>query len=214
MGPGPDKVVESLLLAQVAALQTNDALFDGYLHGYPDAAIASCRTQFRRNRPTPKLGFGRTGDQWPVWAILLMGEQPSQEFIGRSGGVQAVGDPPVQHQQYVTVTDPTIAIWVYTENADLTRWHSDLVKAIMLAATKALVAEFTAVAFSGAMDLSPEQAMAPENLWVRSQTWEFTTAQSVLVPVESLITTLAPPVYAGVVGEDLGDGVSGGTEPY
>jgi len=209
MGPGPDKIVENLLKAKIKQMMTDDAPFDGYLYECSTEEIERCRTHFRAHPPTAKLGYARTSDKWPVWAVILSSKRPSQEYIGRSGGTGYIGE--VQCQKYVSVVAPTISLWVYSENADVTRWHSDIVEGILNTAQPELMQYFEEYAFGGAMDLNPEQIYVPENLWVRSQTWDFTVSQTFL---RALTNTLTGPPYVGVSGEDLGDEVKGGVVPY
>lgn len=221
MGPGPDKIVQDTLKARIEELMTDDAAFAGYLYGCSLEEIERCMAHFRENKPTVKLSFARTSDKWPVWAIILGSKRPYQEFIGRSGGAETDEDSGIQYQRYTSVVSPGISIWVYTENADVTRWHSDLIEGILNTAQPELLAAFEEVAFGGAQDLSPEQAYAPENLWVRAQTWDFTVSQTFLRRMDDMFeaggsgtTLLTPPAYVGVDGEDLGDGVRGGVVPY
>jgi hypothetical protein len=212
MGPGPDKILEDLLKAKITFMMTNNAIFDGLLYEYSADIIKTCRDHFRAHPPTAKLGYARTSDRWPVWAILLTGKRPMQEYIGRSGGLVESGG--ATYQRYTSVRAPSISVWVYSENADVTRWHSDIVEGLIDMSVKELLAQVEEFAFAGAQDLTPEQAYAPENLWVRAQTWDFVKSQMVLRNVTELVDTLTAPPYVGVEGEDLGDGVVGAVEPY
>lgn len=209
MGPGADKLIETFLKAQVEVLKIDDTAFAGLLYGYSAEDIAKCRAHFRTHPPTVKLGFARTSDVWPVWAIILSAKRPHQEFTARSGGVVQDGGGN-KYNARTTVRAPSIAVWVYSENPDLTRWHSDIIEGLLDSHIRELLADCEDVGFAGASDLSPEQAYAPENLWVRAQNWDFLKSQTVLRPV----VELTPPAYGGVEGEDLGDGQTGRITPY
>lgn len=219
MVPGPDKSVHDALVALVAHLSApgsltlwNNMLAGGASagHGYKPDDIAALRADFLNKPPTPRQGFARENDAWPVWAVILSQKSEQQGFCGKTGDI----DPDTDCEILSHVVDQNVSITVYGRNPDVVRAHSLLIEGALLQSRDYFIDEGMAdFNFQSMGDLMPDPKFSPEVLiWIREQVWSFTSEEKVLAALpEGWI--LHGPVYVGVSGVELGDAHVGRVEP-
>jgi hypothetical protein len=211
---GPDKIVQELMKAYVAGpLMTDNALWTKIFDGQPAGAEVPYRNDFRANPPTVKLGFARQNDPWPLWAVVLTGDNTGEEFVGKNERViLSESDIDTDELTYSMLSEQEVSIIVYSENPDVTRVQSQIACGIILASLRDIVAAgVDSYSYIGMQDLAPQSNYLPETLWARVQTWKF--LMNWTMPAARDRQVVYPPAYVGLDGVDLGNGHVGKVDP-
>lgn len=203
MLPGADKAVLGVLQAFKSQLLTDDAVWGILLEGHTAAEIAAYKTDFRAHPPTPKLGYPRSTDPWPVWCVVLLGETLDADLTAASIGDYKDSEG-VTREILGFALSQKIGVFVYADNPDVCRTNTLLVKAAVLGGRDAIqTSGLEGALYSGCEDLAPDARYLPEHLWARAQYWEFPGMQSTAVAVSTDL--VGAPIEVGIEGEILDD---------
>jgi len=203
MLPGADKAVLGVLQAFKALLLTDDATWLTLLDGHSPAEITAYRNDFRSHPPTPKLGYPRSTDPWPVWCVVLLGETLDADLTAASVGEYKDSNG-VMREVLGFVLSQKIGVFVYADNPDTCRTNTLLVKAAILGGRDAIQsAGLEGALYAGCEDLAPDTRYLPEHLWARGQYWEIPGMQTTAVSMPS--DSVGAPIEVGIEGEVLDD---------
>ena len=166
-----DRLIIQALKNGIAVLVADAALFNHLLRGYTADEKARERARFLARTPTVMGAFARTGDKFPLWAVVLGDEQAEDEFVGQfteiDTGIGTNGSSQLGNSE-----TQSIAIWIHCEHPDETRSHHTLAKAIIRSSVLWMIGQGAlSVSYGGAHDVTPEENYLPENIFTRMQTW-------------------------------------------
>lgn len=211
---GPDKVVQDVLNNYVNdVLFVNDSAWEKILDGEEADFIEKFRDNFRANPPTIKLGYARQNDAWPLWAIVLLSDTVTTEFLNKNEKL-IMNDIDKREGEYLysMYTEQEVGIIVYAENPDVARIHSQIACGAILASCHEIVsAGIDNYLYGGMQDLEPQSNYLPETIWARIQSWKFMMKWH--MPAYRRSGIIVPPAYVGISGSDFGDGHIGKVDP-
>lgn len=133
--------------------------------------IAAIKELFVDKPPGVHHGYARQDHDFPLFAIILAGEQEDQHFVGNDAGM--VDDP--EHPDFgsdilSTIWDHTYHVLCYAEHPDVTTYIYEVAKAVLFTGEDDFQnASVFQLQVSG-MDLAPDPRYIPENLFVRQLT--------------------------------------------
>lgn len=179
-------LTESLeqLLEQPTALQAFlDTLPLDAVLGEPAAVRDLIRSFAQQTRPVIH-GYARAETAFPVWAIVLAGEQEDLRALGDESADDDDRGQPVM----ASVWNSNYQILVYSQAPDVTLYLYQLVRAILLTRRHELIrrAGLMNISTIQGAELSPDQLYLPEFLWVR-------VASLTAVAEQRGISLLGPP---------------------
>lgn len=215
MNASPDKMVMDWMKAWFTRLldPTYDALWTAILGGYEAAEITEAMAVFRDDPPKVKLGWAREQDPWPVVCCVLGMATPNQELLGKSATTASIGEGTTTDHQAILgyMSDFHVTVLAYTKNADYSRILADLIDAGLLAGLHYFLDYCEGMHFVSMTELQPNEQWAPEYLWIRAVTYQFTQNRLIKTAVPGAI--IDKDIYVAVEGFDFGGGVVGLIEP-
>lgn len=180
--------------------------------GYTETEIAEIRAAFTKNKPTVGLSWARATGPFPYWSIIMSEAPTDVELLGKLGEVgEYSSESGTMLSTSLSLTENqglTIAIYV-KDSPEHLAIHSALVKAGMLWMQSTILATGGVSGYwiYSTSDPQPAPEYLPMALFLRTQSWGFAVASSIMVKTTS--KKFEPPIYLGMDGEDLGDNVEG-----
>lgn len=184
-----------------------------------EAEVEKIVTFFTSTPPNVIHHYARDGDKVPIWAITLISERETQQFLGDDVGMIGElvlledGDPDFDPDDPDSGADAQgrlytsqFGVLTYTEHPDVTRYYYELAKMIMQRARLFGQNGITDIRFSG-RDLAPDPRYIPAHLFCRQLVVEVEHVQCLSV---------ATPTRATSFGGDLfiDDGVDAARKGY
>lgn len=202
-----ERVLYDVLTDSLRRLVERPQILDGFLADLSfqdDAERAGVREvvlEFARSERPVMHGYARADTAFPVWSIVLAGEQESLRALGDETGDDDEDGEPIR----ASVWDSTYQVLVYSQHPDVTLWLYQLLRAALISRRMELVQRSGAMnvtTLSGA-ELSPDRIWLPEFLFVRAFTL---TAQAVTRGLTGLFPIDAQPSTARrIVGVHVDD---------
>lgn len=185
----PERALYAVLSSEVERL-LNDAselrrFFTHFFAVIDDAERDDYIAHFQKHPPTVTLGYPRSGLDFPIITIVLTGEDEEQPAIGQYMGetLEDEDTPLGGSSEYVgALMRSTWSVFIYAQNPDACLYLYNLVKSVVIGATKFLEqAGLADITLSGE-DLGPAgEEYLPENMFMR--VLRVTAAHQVTVPV-------------------------------
>lgn len=152
------------VLADVSVLQrflVEEALLE-------EAEATKVVEYFQTATPSVVHGYARSDNKFPLYAIILTGDNQDQKFLGDEG---AFHDDPEDEDfgadDFAAVFAYQISIVVYAQNPDIVLYYYHLLRMIILGGIDTLKkVEFFDITLSGS-DLAPDMSTMPNGLFQR-----------------------------------------------
>jgi hypothetical protein len=161
----------SLMLAQDPSL-LEDMFGPESQYGYSTAEIEAIKTIFKTTAPYPVHGYAGRDHTFPLWAILLAGEQESERALGDDTGfVDDPDDPEFGTDLTGSIWDHNYAVLVYGLSPDVCSYCYEVARSILMLARRDWVNQYGYhnIRLSGA-DLAPDPRYFPEHMFIRQLT--------------------------------------------
>lgn len=236
----PERTILTLLQTGVDAISADllgsdpgETVLDDILDTLDDAEKTKARAYYGEHPPSIIQGYPRVDAPFPLFALVLTGDQESHRYLGTGEHDAPSGfgsdDPEVigtkDHAEFNQWTEATFGIFVYAEHPDLCAWYYRILRRIMNVGIRFLVKEgLDNPTISGA-ELAPDPRYTPDNLFVRRLTlkveydeeWRDDDALWLAIngPPEPFITS-ADQLQVRHVGsrDPLDGGTQGSVEPF
>lgn len=150
-----------------------DDMFGGEEYGYSREEIEAVKTIFKTTPPYPVHGYAQRDHTFPLWAIMLAGEQETERALAdETGFVDDPDDPEGMGTDIIgSIWDHNYAVLTYSLNADSCIYCYEAARAILMLARREWVNKFGYhnIRLSGA-DLAPDPRYLPEHMFIRQLT--------------------------------------------
>lgn len=179
---GADLLVWNLLTDLVQRLAQGPDLWVALLGDAVTADdIERLRDLYARETPRATLGYPRQAGPWPQWTVFLQGDSPELMPLAFETGQRAEG---VEKGFLLT---ETVEVRTWARNPNYGRVLHVLARQYLIAMRDVILGEgkIARYAYGGSRDLVPAQEFLPEDLWVRSQVWQFASVAEVAPALET-----------------------------
>lgn len=171
----PERVILALLRSEsdrLAKPENVDDLREFFMHFF-DPMISedereSYVTSFQRTPPVAKLGYPRTGAEFPCLAIVMERDAPDQEALGRYLGETQPGDPAERAKEYLgSMYEQTYGVYIYATHPDMCMYLYHFSKGVLTGSDEVMaMCGLIDPAYDG-NEMNPEDTYLPENMFVR-----------------------------------------------
>lgn len=141
-------------------------------YGYSQTEIAAIKTLFRSTPPYPVHGYAQRDHIFPLWAILLSGEQETERALADETGFEDDPDDPNFGTDIVgSIWDHSYAVLTYGISPDICTYCYEVARSILMIARRDWVNHYGYynIRLSGA-DLAPDPRYFPEHMFIRQLT--------------------------------------------
>jgi hypothetical protein len=190
-----ERVLANLIKSRMELAKQKPALLRLWMRapGWGSDEIEKQAKQWERHAPAVVHNFGKAAGTLPAFAITMAGENEGEQFVGRSEtalilpeveALVAEVEAKVGHQINCDIYafQYTYAIYVMTDNPDVTLCHYNVLKQMMLGSRKELIrAGLDRVTFTG-MDLQNNPQFMPETVY--SRVWQVSGYAHVLAATD------------------------------
>lgn len=171
----PERVMLALLRSEVTRLAKAENIGElrRFFGHFFDPMITedereSYVTDFQRQPPLPRLGYPRTGAEFPCYAIVMESDEEDQAALAGYLGQTQPGDPADEAEEYKgSMFEQTYGIYVFAQHPDVCLYLYHFAKAVMLG-SKIVLAECGIIdPHFGGSEMTPQEQYLPENMFVR-----------------------------------------------
>lgn len=155
--------------ADLAASGPDETVLDDILAALDSAERTKARAYYAAHKPTIVQGYPRTDAPFPLFAVVLQGDNEENRYVGTGEhdlAMMGVKEATAFNQW----TKGQFGIYVYAEHPDICAWYYRILRRIMQVGIRYLVSEgLDNPSISGA-ELAPDPRYTPDNLFVRRLT--------------------------------------------
>lgn len=231
----PERLLRAVLLYEVERLMApaNVTELRRFFSHFFDPTTSETEREdyvkdFQANPPRVVMGYPRTTGSWPIYSIVLSGDEESEIPLSQYFGETLRGEKPPggEDQQYEgAFFDQTISIYVLATHPDQCVYLYKFAKLALMGARDALVgAGLIDPTFSGG-ELNPDELLLPDNAFGRVLMVHCKVAETIpkvlsyrdgrnlrlsgIFGCDVVVDGQRGGVETYVVGEDNGDGEEG-----
>lgn len=206
---------------QTVGITAGTSELDDVWSALPDDERQAHLAHWVKTPPSPKVGYPRDGDSWPLWVVTLGNETPVKDYLGYIGEqLEEAEMMTTQGERYRFVERDKITVHIYilSENADVCMLHYRAARRICQVGYLHLINRgFEEPGLQG-QELAPDPRYSPDNIFTRrliltvetDDTW---TDQTPLwealngPPVQTADGSLGANQLRPIIHEDVGGGV-------
>ena len=215
----PEQRIRLVMNQGVAAISADTALIDPILDDLSAADLTTIKTYWASHPPTVVSGYARAEGPFPCWAITLMTEEITQDYVGV--GQEALflgdGDEDKDGTKFKRRVSGSYAVTIYAEHPDVCAFYYRIARRILnVGMWRLLEGGLNEPVITGA-ELAPDPRFSPENLFVRRLTVA-TEYEEVWTDADALALALTTTIEDYLTGDGtldiLHEDAGGGASPY
>lgn len=216
-----ERVIHNVLQEAIDKLDASEPLLRRALSspGYSEDEVDGL-VKFWKADGKPRIvhSYARAAAQLPCWAVVLGQEAQDPSYLDHSEDafyidavsafideVSAEVGRPISAQ--IHRMKLTYQIFTYATNPDVTLAYHNILRSVMLTADKRLVREGFELPNGSGMDLTPESAYLPENVFAR--VWQITGFAHLLLAADLDLAPFQTRLYSRVQGIHIVNAVLG-----
>ena len=171
MSTSPGKVIRNCLQIGVEAIVADPTVLNSIWEDQSAVDLASLKAYWTVHPPTIITGFARAEEPFPLFAILLMSETTTQDYIGVGDQAFLMGDVQMGSTFRKRVTG-RFGIHVFAESPDLAAAYYRVARRILNVGTFYLIKNKLDSPKLDGQDLAPEAKYVSDNVFLRLLTLE------------------------------------------
>lgn len=220
----PELTIRTLLTLGRDAVTANPSILDFILQGAEAADLTSLKAHWAKHPPTILTGYARSEGPFPAWAVVLMGDNPNQDYLGLGERLEDTDLDELFDDEVGRVrTSGVFGIHVYAQHPDVCLAHYRVLRYILNLGRKWLIGRGLQEPQLTGAELAPDPRYLPDQLFVRrltltvefEETWKADDA--VAAALYTPTVRLSPEGGLRIAHEDAdvdGDGLpDGGIHP-